>query len=543
MTAASLVSGSERSTTPPVLAVAIRAFLDARTRTAVFAYVFAVYAFVQPFGYRHAYPSLEARTAFARAFAGNVGLRLIYGEPHDVASVAGYTAWRVGGTLAIAAAIYGLFAGVRVRRADEDTGRAELLLAGAVTRLGLQAAGAAAIAAGAATLWLAEFAGFAVGGLPAGGAAYLALATASVVPVCAGLGAVAGELASSRRVALELGGVAVGALFVLRVVADTGGTVGWLRWATPLGWAEELRPFAGPRPLVLLLPLSATLVLLAAAVRLGATRDVGTGVLRTRDDADPRLRLLRSPLLHALRSLRGALLAWAACVAGFGYILGVVSNSVSSADVSASMQRQIAKLGAGSIVTARGYLGFVFVFVVLAVSVFVCTQISAARQEEAGQQLETLLALPVGRGRWLAGRLLLAALSASAVALVAGVATWAGTVTTGTHVSLLRLVEAGANALPTAMLFLGIAAAAYAAVPRASTTISYAAVGVAFLWQLAGAVLQAPGWLQGATPFAHVGLVPARSFRDDAAAVMVALGAASAVAALRLFRRRDLIGP
>ena len=84
--------------------------------------------------------------------------------------------------------------------------------------------------------------------------AYLALATASVVPVCVGVGALASQLAPTRRAALELGGAVVGVLFLARVVADTASGLGWLRWATPLGWAEELRPFAGPQPLVLAAP-------------------------------------------------------------------------------------------------------------------------------------------------------------------------------------------------------------------------------------------------------------------------------------------------
>ena len=49
-----------------------------------------------------------------------------------------------------------------------------------------------------------------------------------------------------------------------------------------------------------------------------------------------------------------------------------------------------------------------FIFFILAVSLFVCAQIGAARQEEADERLETLLALPVGRSGWLGGRLLLA---------------------------------------------------------------------------------------------------------------------------------------
>ncbi len=73
------------------------------------------------------------------------------------------------------------------------------------------------------------------------------------------------------------------------------------------------------------------------------------------------------------------------------------------------MQRELAKLGSGSIATPTGYLAFVFIFFVLAVSLFACAQIAAARHEEAEGRLETLLALPLGRGSWLGGRLALAA--------------------------------------------------------------------------------------------------------------------------------------
>ena len=48
------------------------------------------------------------------------------------------------------------------------------------------------------------------------------------------------------------------------MIADTATGAGWLRWATPLGWAELLRPFAGAQPLVLLAPLLMSALLLAA---------------------------------------------------------------------------------------------------------------------------------------------------------------------------------------------------------------------------------------------------------------------------------------
>ena len=227
-------------------ALAWRAIGDARTRTLVFAGLFALYAYIQPAGYRATYPTSTDRLAFAKSFADNLGLRLFYGEPHDLLSVSGYTAWRVGGTLAIAAAVFGLLAAVRALRTEEDTGRMEAILAAPVGRRTAFLAATTAIAAGTCMLWLAEFAGFLAGGLPAGGSAFLALATASVVPVCAGVGAVACQLAPIRRIALQLGLGAVALFFMLRVVADTASGAGWLRWVTPLGWAEEMRPFAGP---------------------------------------------------------------------------------------------------------------------------------------------------------------------------------------------------------------------------------------------------------------------------------------------------------
>src|SRR5262249_7916873 len=156
----------------------------------------------------------------------------------------------------------------------------------------------------------------------------------------------------------------IGASLLLRVIADTSSGVGWLRWATPLGWAEELRPFTGARPAVLVLPVAVAAALLFAAARIAARPDIRSGLLPAADSPEPRLRLLSSPAAQALRAERGSLLAWVSSIALFGLILGVVSKSVSTAGISKSVQEEIAKLGSGSIATPEGYLAFVFFFFV-----------------------------------------------------------------------------------------------------------------------------------------------------------------------------------
>jgi ABC-2 type transport system permease protein len=524
------------------LALARRAFRDARTRTIAYASLFGIYSYIQPLAYRDGYPTLSSRLAFARAFSDNKAIRLFYGLPHDLLTVTGYAAWRVGGTLAIFAAIFGLLAAVRAFRTEEESGRMELVLAGPVGRNTAYLSSMAAIAAGTVILWLAELAGFLAAGLPAGGSAYLALATVSVVPVCVGVGALASQLAPTGRAALGLGGAVLAVLFLARVVADTTSGVGWLRWLTPLGWAELLRPFAGARPLVLLLPLAASAGLLTLAARLAARRDLGTGMLPARDSAEPRLGLLSSPAMQTLRGERGSLIAWLGGVGAVAFILGVIAKSSSSAGISKSLNRELGKLGSGSIVTPSGYLGLTFIFFVLAISLFACAQVAAAKREEAEQRLETLLSLPLSRCRWLGGRLLLAACAASALALGAGLLAWVGAESGGVEISLTKLLEAGVNCLPAALLFLAVAALAYACVPRASGAIAYGLVTVAFLWDLVGSLLSAPSWLVELTPFAHVGLVPAQPFRAGAAVVMLAIALVGALTAIWIFQRRDLTG-
>jgi hypothetical protein len=56
------------------------------------------------------------------------------------------------------------------------------------------------------------------------------------------------------------------------------------------------------------------------------------------------------------------------------------------------------------VATPAGWLGFAFVFFILAVSLFCCTQVAALRCEDAEGRLETLLSFSLGRRRWLAGR-------------------------------------------------------------------------------------------------------------------------------------------
>jgi ABC-2 type transport system permease protein len=508
-------------------------------RTLSFAALFAFAAVTQAVSYRSAYPTLADRIELARSFGANKGTRLLYGVPHELLTTGGWLSWRLG-TIPVFAALWGLFGGVRALRAEEESGHLELVLSGIVGRGRAFAAALGAVGAGAVLLWLALFAGVLPGHVDPGGAAYLALTLVTPALVFAGVGAFASQLAPTRRGALGIGGGVLALSLLLRMVADTSDSLGWLRWATPLGWAEELRPFVGAQPVVLVLPAAATALLVLASWRIAVRRDVGAGLLPAHDSAPPNLAALSSPTALALRLQRGSLLAWLLGASAIAVILGALSASVSEG-ISGNLDERFRQLGT-SLSSPEGFLGIEFLFLVLAVCLFVCFQLASAREEEADQRLETLLAQPVSRRRWLGGRLALAASTAAVLALVAGLLAWVGAASARAGVSLPRLLEASANAVPVALLFLGLGALLYAVVPRASTGVAFGLVGVSFLWDTIGSLAEVPGWVLDLSPFHHVALVPAEDFRAPAAAIMIAIAAITALAALRLFERRDLIG-
>jgi ABC-2 type transport system permease protein len=526
----------------PTSAITRMTFVSGRVRTASFALLFGLTAYANVAGYGSTYPTMHDRLELMRNFGDNKAVRLFYGTPHDLTTAGGYAAWRVGGLLSIFAAVWALLAAVRAARAEEDAGRSELVLAGRVSRGRTYAAIVVGLAVGTAALWAATFLGLVAGKLGAGGSAYLALATVAPAPVFAGVGMLASQLAPTRREATTLSLGALMLAFLTRVVADATDSLAGLRWATPLGWIETVRPFADSRPAVLLLPAIAATALLAAAGLIAVGRDVGNGLLRADETSAQRFGLLGSPTALTLRGLRGTFVAWLVGAGLFAFVMGMASKSVADWHPSASFRRQLSHIGGASITTATGYLAFAFTLFVLALSLFAVAQIAAARREEAEQQLETLFARPVGRAAWLGGRLALATVAAIVAALAIGFLAWAGAASQSAGISLPDMLEAGVNLVPATLLFLGLAAFAFALAPRAGSGIAYALVSVLFVWELFGSLLSAPSWMVSLSPFHYVAQVPVHAFDVSGAAAMLAIAAAAAVAALQLFRRRDLIG-
>ncbi len=117
---------------------------------------------------------------------------------------------------------------------------------------------------------------------------------------------------------------------------------------------------------------------------------------------------------------------------------------------------------------------------------------------------------------------------------------WAGAAAAGSRVPLWGQLRAALNCLPVAALFLGVGLLAFGFVPRLTAAATFGLVVGSYLVQLIGAIVNAPDWVLNLSPFHHVAAVPVVAANVGAALMMLAVGAATALAGAARWLRRDV---
>src|SRR5581483_10795948 len=179
------------------------------------------------------------------------------------------------------------------------------------------------------------------------------------------------------------------------------------------------------------------------------------------------------------------------------------------------------RLSGTHVLTAAAFIGFAFTFVIVPVALFLATQISACRTEEAAGRLDLVVGAPVDRRRWLAGRTVVAVAGGLVLVVASGLLAWIGAGLRGAGVGLGQMLVAGLNCLPAALVFYAIGALVWALWPRWTSAVAFGSVAVAYLIELIGALTKAPAWVLDVSPFHHVAPYPAIAVNKGAAGAMV----------------------
>jgi len=506
-------------------------------------YVIVVAVTGTAYAFKRLYPTAAGRAALAATGGGNPALRFLYGRI-DGDSIGSLTTWRYGIWAGIFAALMTIFVVIRHTRTDEEAGRLELVGSAAVGRQAALAAGLLTAAAASVAVSVLLCVTLPLAGLPAAGAAALALAIGCCGLAFAGIAAVAAQLTSSARPARGIALGALGVAFVLRGVGDSAGASGpsWLSWASPLAWIQLTRPFAGPRWWVLCLPLALFGLGTALAFALAARRDLGAGLLPDRPGRATASRLLSGPFGLAWRLEWGTLLGW---VAGFVFTFwacGAAAKGIGQLfGTSSALQREFTRIGGQAAIT-NAYLAALMLLAGLVAAGYATSTVLRLRSEETGELAEQVLATATGRIRWALSYIVVAVAGSVALLAVAGAATGLGYGLRAGSVGhqVAQLLGAAFAQLPATLAVAAVAVLLFGLWPEAAVPGAWTAVGLAVAIELFGQVLQLSHWVLDISPFTHTPRLPGGTV---AAAPLLWLGLAAlgfTAAGLIGLARRDI---
>jgi ABC-2 type transport system permease protein len=442
---------------------------------------------------------------------------------------------------AIAAAIMTVLMVVRHTRAEEESGRAELVRAGVVGRHAHLAA--ALVVAAAANILLGGLLVLGLSGLgledvDLAGSVLFGAAVAAVGLVFAGVAATTAQVTEHTRGASGMALGLLGLAYVLRAVGDAGTGAEVLSWLSPIGWAQRTYVYLDDRWWPLLPAVVLAAVLAVAAVRLSTRRDVGAGLRAPRQGRAGASAALTRPVGFALRLHRGLLIGFGVTGllvgASYGSIFGDLEEMLANLELADEL------LGSIDAPPVEAFASVLLVIMAVIVSIYVVLASLRPRAEENAGRVEPVLATGLSRGRWLGSHLVVALAGGTLVMLVTGTGFAAAAAASAADPGLFTSFGLSTLAYaPPLWLTAGLAVALFGWLPR-WTALAWLVPAYGFLVGYLGQVLRFPEWLANLSPFGHVPAVPAEELRWTPLVVLTLIAVGLIAVGLIGFRRRDL---
>ncbi|MFE9556336.1 ABC transporter permease [Streptomyces sp. NPDC006703] len=480
------------------------------------------------------YATAAQRADVAHSMGRNGSLRALYG-PVFGDSVGGLTAWRFGGFGYVLAAVMSLLIVVRHTREEEETGRQELLSSAMVGRRApLTSALLAALVANAAVALIIT-AGLAESTGNTAGSAALGLTTAAIGMLFASLAAIMAQLTESARLAKGLTGAVLGAAFLLRAAGDTAtrDASSVLDRLSPLGWAENVRPYADERWWALLLITAAALAQGTAAYVLAGRRDIGMSFVAPRPG--PAEGSITTAYGLARRLQRGGVIGWTLGFALAGLLFGGMTNGAADLVGDNAQTKEIIQRMGGQSGLTDAFLATMVGMLGMVAALYATSSVLRLHGEETGQRAEPVLANAVGRVRWAAGHLVIAFGGSALIMVVGGLGLAVGYGGRTGPVLGAALVQ-----LPAVWTLAGLAMLLYGAFPKLAQA-ALAVVGVCLALGWIGPALNLPRAVLGLSPFGRLPKLPGTPMAWTPVLVLTLIAAALVTAGLAAFRRRDLV--
>ena len=475
--------------------------------------------------------------------AGNAATVLINGPtfttPGEI-TLDSVIASELGMMTFLAVAVMSILLVTRHTRAEEDSGRADLVRSLANGRFAPTVAALGSMAVADAAVSTGLFAALQGHDLPVVDLVAFCVSVFAAGLVFGALAAVTAQLADHARAASAMALTVLGASYVLRGIGDVrdplDGTA--LSWVSPLAWLQQVRPWVDLRWWPVALTLGAAAALVAVASVLGARRDLGAGLVPSRPGRRQGAWWLGSPAGLAWHELTGDVAAWGVGLGAFAVLFGAMTSTMVDAMADVPMIREWMALDPDAV--TETLLAAEVSYFTLGAAAFAVTATLHLRHEEVAGTAAVAVADGPGRLRWLVSWLLVVCGATLVVQLAGGLGLGAGVALDGGDWSApLDLVGDALVVWPAVLVFVGLVVFLFGVAPRL-VALAWAVVSWALFASIFGAFIDLPTWAMDLSP---VEVAPRVPYEEVSAAPLLALsGLAVALCVVGVlgFRRRDL---
>ncbi|WP_427813689.1 ABC transporter permease [Enterococcus sp. 22-H-5-01] len=305
-------------------------------------------------------------------------------------------------------------------------------------------------------------------------------------------------------------------LYICRMLTDVSNPK-WT-WVSPVGWVEKTAIYSQNYWLPLVLILGLGMICLFIAITIASARDIGSGILSTKEGKAKAGHLLSSPIGLVFKLERNSIFGWL-----FGsIILGTAYGSIfqTIGDIIGTNPTYKKLLGISQIHTANrelllNYLNMLgLFFVALAVTSGILVVFRLSSDENKGY-LEMVHAKKISKTNLAASYFLVALCLSLFVFTSALVSTFLiGNSTLNEPLSSNYFWQTFFGFLPTILFYIGCANALVGFIPKANKLLwFYLAAGIVF--KMFGPLMNLPKKYAAISPFGWVGKIPSEPINQQ----------------------------
>lgn len=349
------------------------------------------------------------------------------------------------------------------------------------------------------------------------------------------------QLANNARSAYFVSYGLYGFFYLIRMMTDV--TNPDFTWLSPVGWIQKTAIYTRDEWLPVILTLGLGLICLIVAIKIAETRDIGSGILSTRNGKAQAGKLLSSPLGLVLSVERNSLIGW---LLG-GFVLGAAYGSVFSTigDIIGSNPTYRKILGVTQINAANrelilNYLNMLGMFFVAIAAISGILIIFRLKSDEKKGYLEILHSKSISKTRLALSYFGIGTVVSIAVfTATLGGAFYVGNRTLDQPVATKYFWDALLGFLPATLFFVGIGIFLTGVLPKL-TNLLWGYLVASVLVKMFGPLLDLSEATANISPLGWVGKVPTEQVDTRLAIILIVAFLGLTIFGIAGYNKRDL---